>query len=69
MITHAHTLTVQRDYEARRAAALDAKPHVQAWNNGSRGAVSSVLRSFGTVVFVGAPRRQPGRPLATADGD
>ena len=26
---------VQRDYEAR-AAALDAKPHVQAWNNGSR---------------------------------
>ena len=129
---------VQRDYEAR-AAALDAKPHVQAWNNGSRDAVSSVLRSFGTVrslvvgayaeasddlhqlfdcvvesaskqhwrrigarsakearsyfattlrrawgvhfarefarhrirrvVFVGAPRRQPGRPLATADGD
>ena len=120
-------------------AALDAKPHVQAWNNGSRDAVSSVLRSFGTVrslvvgayaeasddlhqlfdcvvdsaskqhwrrigarsakearsyfattlrrawgvhfarefarhrirrvVFVGAPRRQPGRPLATADGD
>ena len=39
---------VQRDYEAR-AAALDAKPHVQAWNNGSRDAVSSVLRSFGTV--------------------
>ena len=129
---------VQRDYEVR-AAALDAKPHVQAWNNGSRDAVSSVLRSFGTVrslvvgayaeasddlhqlfdcvvesaskqhwrrigarsakearsyfattlrrawgvhfarefarhrirrvVFVGAPRRQPGRPLATADGD
>ena len=46
---------VQRDYEAR-AAALDAKPHVQAWNNGSRDAVSSVLRSFGTVrsLVVGA---------------
>ncbi|EOD06723.1 hypothetical protein EMIHUDRAFT_258750, partial [Emiliania huxleyi CCMP1516] len=39
-----------------RAAALDAKPHVQAWNNGSRDAVSSVLRSFGTVrsLVVGA---------------
>ena len=46
---------VQRDNEAR-AAALDAKPHVQAWNNGSRDAVSSVLRSFGTVrsLVVGA---------------
>ena len=44
-------ISVKRDLITVFGGAVfdHAKPHVQAWNNGSRDAVSSVLRSFGTV--------------------
>ena len=52
---------------AREARSYFAPTLRRAW--GVHFAREFARHRIRRVVFVGAPRRQPGRPLATADGD